>query len=212
MYVSRVQGAPCEEAKVQLYKNADGPEAKKLLNRRQMLLTFLSGKSTEKESLKRNYPAMYKYFQQVWKVHPSHKLPNLSNKYFLVLALCFQPGCPDSLCMAGDKEQSCWYEGGPLLTYFPLPVPDPAKPWGGDCSSCKGQCPGHYMKPQQALRHVQEHDNKDVQSDPPSVILQDAFNETVKSGTDWLPQLVERHSAVREVKGSSPRPDKHSRS
>ena len=89
----------------------------------------------------------YKYFQQVWKVYLSHKLPNLSNKYFLVLALCFQPGCPHSLCMAGNKEQSCWYQCGPPLTYFPLPVPDPAKPWGGDCSSCKGQCPGHYMKP-----------------------------------------------------------------
>ena len=109
-----------------------------------MLLKFLSGKSTEKESLQRNHPEMYKYFQQVWKVYLSHKLPNLSNKYFLVLALCFQPGCPHSLCMAGNKEQSCWYQGGPPLTYFPLPVPDPAKPWGGDCSSCKGQCPGHY--------------------------------------------------------------------
>ena len=42
------------------------------------------------------------------------------------------------------------------------------------------------MKPQQAWLHVQEHGNKDVQSDPPSVILQDAFNETVKSGTDIL--------------------------
>ena len=51
MYISRVQGAPCGEAKVQLYKGADGPEAKKFLNRRQMLLKFLSGKSTEKGSL-----------------------------------------------------------------------------------------------------------------------------------------------------------------
>ena len=126
----------------------------------------------------------------------SHKLPNLSNK-FLVLALCFQPGCSHSLCMAGNKEQSCWYQGGPPLTYFPLPVPDPAKPWGGDCSSCKGQCPGHYMKPQQALLHVQEHGNKDVQSDPPSVILQDAFNETVKSGTDILAK--ETHLTVQET-------------
>lgn len=43
MYISRVQGAPCGKAEVQLYKGADGPEAKKLLNRRQMLLKFLSG-------------------------------------------------------------------------------------------------------------------------------------------------------------------------
>ena len=199
MYISRVQGAPCGEAKVQLYKGADGPEAKKLLNRRQMLLKFLSGKSTEKESLQRNHPEMYKYFQQVWKVYLSHKLPNLSNKYFLVLALCFQPGCPHSLCMAGNKEQSCWYQGGPPLTYFPLPVPDPAKPWGGDCSSCKGQCSGHYMKPQQAWLHVQEHGNKDVQSDPPSVIFQDAFNETVKSGTDILEDKAQIENLAKET-------------
>ena len=107
MYISRVQGAPCGKAKVQLYKGADGPEAKKLLNRRQMLLKFLSGKSTEKESLKRNHTEMKNYFQQLWKVYLSHKLPNLCNKHFLVLALCFQPGCPSSLCMAGNKELSC---------------------------------------------------------------------------------------------------------
>ena len=72
--------------------------------------------------------------------------------------------------MAGNKEQSCWYQGRPPLTYFPLPLPDPAKPWGGDCSSCKGKSPGHYMRPQQAWLHVRERGNKDVQSDPPSVI------------------------------------------
>ena len=53
------------------------------------------------------------------------------------------------------------------------------------------------MKPQQALLHVQEHGNKDVQSDPPSVILQDAFNETVKSGTDILAK--ETHLTVQET-------------
>lgn len=199
VYISRVQGAPCGEAKVQLYKGADGPEAKKLLNRRQMLLKFLSGKSAEKESLKRNHPKMYNYFQQVWKVYLSHKLPNMCNKYFLVLSLCFQPGCPHSLCMAGNKEQSCWYEDGPPLTYFPLPVPDPAKPWGSDCSSCKGRCPGHYMKPQQAWLHLQEHGNKDVQSDPPSVILQDAFSETVKSGTDILDDKARIENLAKET-------------
>ena len=101
--------------------------------------------------------------------------------------------------MAGNKEQSCWYQGGPPLTYFPLPVPDPAKPWGGDCSSCKGQCPCHYMKLQQAWLHVQEHGKKDVQSDPPSVILQDAFNETVKSGTDILEDRAQIENLAKET-------------
>ena len=173
MFISRVQGAPCGEVKVQFYKGANGHEAKRLLNRRQMKLKF--GKSNEKESLQR------------------------PNKYFLLLTLRFQPGRPHSLCMAGNKKQSCWYQGGPPLTYFPIPVPDPAKPWGGDCSSCKSQCPGHYLKPQQAWLHVQEHGNKAVQSDPPSVILHDAFNETVKSGTDILEDKAQIENLAKET-------------
>lgn len=104
MYISRVQGAPCGKAKVQLYKGADGPEAKKFLNRRQMLLTFLSGKSTDKESLKRNHHEMKNYFQQVWKVYLSHKLPNLCNKHFLVLLCAFNRDAQVVFVWLGTKN------------------------------------------------------------------------------------------------------------
>ena len=36
------------------------------------------------------------------------------------------------------------------------------------------------------------------------------FDEYLKPPPAWLAQLVERQSAVREVEGSSPRPDQHS--
>ena len=55
------------------------------------------------------------------------------------------------------------------------------------------------MKPEQAWLHVQEHGNKDVQYDPPSVILQDAFNETVKSGTDILDDKAHIENLAKET-------------
>ena len=44
-----------------------------------------------------------------------------------------------------------------------------------------------------------------------SLVANVLFSNMVSSiGRAWLAQLVERQSAVREVKGSSPRPDQHS--
>lgn len=55
------------------------------------------------------------------------------------------------------------------------------------------------MKPQQAWLHVQEHGNKDVQSDPPSVILKDALNETLKSGSDILHDKARIENLAKET-------------
>lgn len=129
----------------------------------------------------------------------NHKMANLSKKYFLVHTLCYKEGCPHRRCMAGNSEECYWYNGGPLLTYFPFPVPDPSKPWGAECSSCQGQCAGHYMKPQDAWLHAQEHGNKVFQSEPPSVVLQNAFNRAIKLGRDILEDGAEVESLARET-------------
>ena len=51
VYISRVQGAPCGEANIHLFKGASDAEARKPLDRRTMLITFLSGKAEEKKEL-----------------------------------------------------------------------------------------------------------------------------------------------------------------
>lgn len=41
-----------------------------------------------------------------------------------------------------------WFPGGPSLSSIPLPLPDPAHPWGSsNCSTYSGLCTGHYLKP-----------------------------------------------------------------
>ena len=46
-----------------------------------------------------------------------------------------------------------WYSGGPLVSYIPLPIPDPSRPWGRtNCDECKRLCYGHFLKPSEALK------------------------------------------------------------
>ena len=186
MYISRVQGAPCGDANIQLQKGACGAEANKLLERRNLLLIFLNGKAEDKQNLKKSNPELYRYFEKVWTVYLNHKRPNISNKYFIVLDLCYKEECPHKRCMEGNKEPYHWFNGGPPLTYFPLPVPDPLKLWGGNCVSCQGQCTGHYMNPLEAWSYVQKHGNKVIQVESPSAVIQSAFNHAVKSQVDIL--------------------------
>ena len=60
-----MQGAPCGEANIHLVKGATSVEARKLLDRRTMLITFLSGKAEEKKELQQKHPDDYAYFQKV---------------------------------------------------------------------------------------------------------------------------------------------------
>ena len=49
-------------------------------------------------------------------------------------------------------ELPLWYSGGPCVSYLPLPILDPERPWGkADCNDCGGQCHGHFLKPEQAI-------------------------------------------------------------
>ena len=56
------------------------------------------------------------------------------------------------MCRSGAYQLPTWYNGGPSIRYLPLPIPDPERPYGGNCSECKnGECYGHFMKPDRAI-------------------------------------------------------------
>ena len=94
VYISRVNNAPCGGAKIQLHKvRACDDEATSLLNRRDVLLTFLNGKPDEKMALKHRQPELYGQFEEVWKVLSNHCRKDVPRKYGLVLQLCFKPDC-----------------------------------------------------------------------------------------------------------------------
>ena len=48
------------------------------------------------------------------------------------------------------RDTFTWFPGGPPLTYIPLPVSDPERPWAGgkDSADCTEFCAGHYLTPE----------------------------------------------------------------
>jgi hypothetical protein len=187
VYISRVNGAPCCGTTVQLCKGNRSDCAQKLLGRRQKLLTFLHGKAIEK--LLKDEPDIFHYFRKVWDVFNNHMVPSIPKQYALMLLPCFKEGCIHPLCKTGKPaiEPHCtWFPNGPPLSYFPLPIPDVDRPWGGDCTSCSGFCAGHYKKPEDAWKSYQEKDKTICQIKPPSVTLLERFDESVKKGFDLL--------------------------
>lgn len=68
-----------------------------------------------------------------------------------------------------------WFPIGPKVDSIPLPVPDPAQPWGSStCSKCEGSCTGHYLSPEAALDAILAEKCTSM-SQPPSTLLKDFF-------------------------------------
>lgn len=75
-----------------------------------------------------------------------------------------------------------WHESGPSLRFFPFPVIDPERPWGGPCEACPGNlCTGHYVTDVNTLVRLHEQ-GKAIRALPPSAIISEAL-----SGREALP-------------------------
>lgn len=46
-----------------------------------------------------------------------------------------------------QTDEKVWYQGGPPLTYIPMPILDTERAWGSNCDTCAGFCCGHYVSP-----------------------------------------------------------------
>ena len=62
--------------------------------------------------------------------------------------------------------------------------PDPKRPWGGLCTTCKGFCSGHYCEP--TFTDVTDKDALKQVSRPPSVYLKKLFAELKGTLVDIL--------------------------
>ena len=147
VYIDRVNGSACCGTTLQLYK---GDQNETITARRQSLLVFLKGNAKERMQLKQSNPDLFKNFENVWSVRENHMNKALPENYIFMLNLCLKPECPHPLC--ADKyvrRDAVWYENGPVLSYIPVPIPDPKRPWGGKCQECTTFCSGHYTSPQQ---------------------------------------------------------------
>ena len=188
IYISRTNGCPCGDTTIQLLKGADSTRYQ---NMRAKLQVFLKGSKKKKQELKRSEPDLFAYFGKVWDVRANHMRDGYPSQYLFVLKCCFHDVCPHPLCMKGPPEIDTWFANGPPLDYIPLPVPDPAQPWGNStCQKCTGFCAGHFLDPEVAVSS-----SASVMKRPPSVIIKE-FHTSLK-GAD--PEEAEMETIATET-------------
>ena len=154
VYIDSINGAACCGTTLQLHKGGENEDA---TERRESLLVFLKGKAEEKMKLKESKPELFKFFEKVCMVRSNHMNKELPSNYVFMLNLCNQPNFPHPLCKSDTVPRDLkWFENGPPLQTLPIPIPDPNRPWGGNCKDCTTVCSGHYLKPQECEEFVRE--------------------------------------------------------
>lgn len=188
VYISTVSGTPCFGTKIHLIKGATDEVSKLYCDRRSNLLTFLRGSKKSKAALKQSHPDEYQYFSQVWDIRKRHMIPGLPTNYMFILEPCYNPKCPHPECLKRKPSvEPKWYPGGPPLSFLPLPIPDPERPWGVSCEKCGDICTGHYLKPAQHIEWIKQNANDVSQKIPPRAQIE----KFVEKNTNILPEDIE---------------------
>lgn len=143
VYINRVNGCPCGDKPICLYRGADNSECYQV---RDKLLAILNGSREAKEALQQEYPEIYAEIHSVWDVRNHHTARELPNQYTFWLLCCFKPDCSHPLCKRGEPSViPIWYPGGPPIMNLPLPIADTNRPRrNSSCDTCKEFCAGHY--------------------------------------------------------------------
>lgn len=152
VYLEIVDGAPCADTEIHLFKGADSASERA---ESELLNIFLKGNKAAKEKLKVDHPEMYQKFERLWALRERHLLnPAFPQKYLFYLVCCYEPGCIHPVCREESKDlEPLWYPDGLDLRFVPIPTPDTDRPFGGQCQDCKGLCSGHYLKPDKLWCH-----------------------------------------------------------
>lgn len=181
MFIDRVSGALSGESEITLVKGARNEASKRFTDDSRADLKFLNGKASEKQQLLNTKPEVYKRFQEKWKVRNNHMVMNLPAQYVFMLLPCYKEGCIHPVCKREPpQQQKVWFPDGSALSVFPLPIPDPKRPWGADCDECTNVCTGHFLPPQECIDHIVKNGTRDCMVNPPSVIIQQEFNRLLK--------------------------------
>lgn len=120
-------------------------------------------------------------------------IKNLPENYVFMLYPCYKKNCPHPVCVNGKPtSEPVWFKGGPLLTYVPLPIPDPKRKWGSKCDTCVGACSGHYLSPEDNITWVQEN-GMECCVQPPRKVIGDYFKKpNVVVTDDTVKHLAEK--------------------
>ena len=178
VYISRVDGAPCASTQIHLFK---GPNSKEYQEESELVKVFLKGSVEEKEELKESHKYMYTKFEMIWNVRKRHLIEGFPAKYIYLLRCCYNhEECSHPLCKKAESyrpKENSWFPNGPPLSYTPIPTPDPDRPFGNtNCAECKGDCSGHYMKPDKLMAHFLQ-GGKVAKATPPSEVIQAVYQK-----------------------------------
>ena len=121
-YVSRVNGCPCGDTQIHLFKGPDSKENQKL---RDFFKIYAKGNEEEKMDLKNNHPDEHRLIEDIWNLRQRHLVKDVPTKYVFQLVCCYKKDCIHPECMRGSPDiEPVWYPGGPPLSFLPIPVPD----------------------------------------------------------------------------------------
>lgn len=116
-------------------------------------------------------------------------------RYVFQLICCYEDSCPHPLCQKGKPDdETVWYEGGPPISFLPLPMKDDERPFGWlECPKCPtGRCAGHFLETSEVLR-LQQSGNPAAykpMSVPPSEVIKNAYKSGNHPGNAELEQLA----------------------
>ena len=95
---------------------------------------------------------MYSYFEEVWDMRNRHIVKDLPHPYVFILLPCKAKDRPHLRCEenGNSDDGNTWFPGSPPLSYVPIPIADPKRPWGvRACKQCGHKCAGHYLRPEE---------------------------------------------------------------
>ena len=114
-YLSGVDGCPCGETQIKLFKVSNSEQYQTMNSH---LLVYLKGSKKSKETLKVEHPNLYQHFEDVWSVRNRHMVTGLPQAaYIFFLRCCYQLECIHQKCQQ-NPDSSTWYPGRPSI---PIP-------------------------------------------------------------------------------------------
>ena len=81
VYISRVDGSPCGETTINLFKGADSTSNQEL---RARLLQYLKGSKVFKRKLQESDPQMYDFIDRIWQIRNDHMVEDLPPQYIFI--------------------------------------------------------------------------------------------------------------------------------
>lgn len=114
-------------------------------------IQYLKSSKRQKDALRVEQP-FFKRFGHLGQITWPNKLPTQYLFYLLCCYNCTAQGCLQPICQKERTETPTWFNGGPPILCLPLPIPDSSRPWGSQCSECKGSCYGHFLQPAEVLQ------------------------------------------------------------